>query len=49
MRDAGFYAHLKSNEMIETAKFDFYTLGVINNSESLADTLCYHNNPLQLG
>lgn len=34
MKDAGFYAHLKSNEMIENSKFYFYNLGAINNSES---------------
>lgn len=42
MKDAGFYAHLKSNEMIENSKFYFYNLRAIDNSASLADTICYH-------
>lgn len=29
MKDAGFYAHLKSNEMIENSKLYFYNLGAI--------------------
>jgi hypothetical protein len=43
MKEAGFYAHLKSSTMIENSKFYFYILGAINNSVSLVNTLDYYS------